>query len=72
MSLRFEAGFVGIHGNIAGLNLLFAGALVGINMLSSQVSIHTYMYVYVILSDGIKYSLSRTRCSPNFMLLSSF
>lgn len=38
VSLRFEAGFVGLHGEMSGVNLLCAGLLVGINMLSSQVS----------------------------------
>ena len=36
-SLRFEAGFVGIHGEMTAFNLPFAGALVGLNTLASQV-----------------------------------
>ena len=37
VSLRFEAGFVGLHGEVSGAKLILAGLLVGINMLSSQV-----------------------------------
>ena len=36
-SLRFEAAFVGIHGDINNYNLLLAGTLVGLNTLASQV-----------------------------------
>lgn len=36
-SLRFEAGFVGLHGEIHAYNLPIAGALVGLNTLASQV-----------------------------------
>ena len=36
-SLRFDAGFVGLHGEIDGYSLLIAGTLVGINTLASQV-----------------------------------
>lgn len=38
-SLRFEAGFVGLHGEINAYNLPFAAILVGLNTLGSQVSI---------------------------------
>ena len=38
-SLRFDAGFVGLRGEMSGLSLLFAGLLVGINMLGSHVSL---------------------------------
>ena len=38
VSLRFDAGFVGVHGDMSGLNLLCGGMLVGLNMLGSQVS----------------------------------
>ena len=38
VSLRFEAGFVGLHGEMAGLNLLCAAILVGLNMIGSHVS----------------------------------
>lgn len=38
VSLRFDAGFVGLHGQMSGLNLLCAGMLVGLNMLGSQVT----------------------------------
>ena len=37
-SVRFDAGFVGLRGEMSGLRLLFAGLLVGINMLGSHVS----------------------------------
>ena len=37
-SLRFEAGFVGLHGEMHSYNLPFAAALVGLNTLGSQVS----------------------------------
>ena len=37
-SLRFDAGFVGLRGEMSGLPLLFAGLLVGLNMLGSHVS----------------------------------
>ena len=36
-SLRFDAGFVGLRGEMSGLTLLSAGLLVGLNMLGSQV-----------------------------------
>ena len=36
-SLRFEAGFVGLHGEIHTYNLPFAAVLVGLNTLGSQV-----------------------------------
>lgn len=36
-SLRFEAAFVGLHGEITWYNLPVAAALVGLNMLASQV-----------------------------------
>ena len=36
-SLRFEAGFVGIYGNLNSITLVIAGILVGINTLASQV-----------------------------------
>jgi phosphatidylinositol glycan class O len=36
-SLRFDAGFVGLRGEMSGFYLLFAGLLVGFNMLGSQV-----------------------------------
>jgi phosphatidylinositol glycan class O len=36
VSLRFEAGFVGLHGEMSGLNLLCAGMLVGLNMIGSH------------------------------------
>ena len=38
-SLRFEAGFIGLHGEIHAYNLPIAGALVGLNTLASQVII---------------------------------
>ena len=38
VSLRFEAGFVGLHGEMSGINLLCGGLLVGLNMLGSHVS----------------------------------
>lgn len=37
-SLRFEAGFVGIHGEITKYNLPLAATLVGLNTIASQVS----------------------------------
>lgn len=40
-SLRFEAAFVGLHGEVTGTNLYLAGLLVGMNTLASQVN-----YVY--------------------------
>ena len=39
-SLRFDAGFVGLRGEMSGHNLLLAGLLVGLNMLGSHVSRH--------------------------------
>lgn len=48
VSLRFEAGFVGLHGEMSGLNLLFAGLLVGINMLGSQVRLPPHMYIHTL------------------------
>ena len=41
VSLRFEAGFVGVHGEMSGLNLLSGAVLVGLNMLGSHVSWNT-------------------------------
>lgn len=38
-SLRFEAGFVGIHGEITKYNLPLAAILVGINTVASQVGL---------------------------------
>ncbi len=43
-SLRFEAGFIGIYGNMNSAFLIMAGILVGINTLASQASMIT---VYV-------------------------
>ena len=40
-SLRFEAAFVGIHGEITNYNLPLAGILVGLNTLASQVTVMT-------------------------------
>lgn len=37
-SLRFEAAFVGLHGEVTGANLYMAGILVGVNTLASQVN----------------------------------
>ena len=36
-SLKIEAGFVGLHGDMASIILVLAGVLVGINVLASQV-----------------------------------
>lgn len=36
-SLRFEAAFAGIHGEITKCNLPFAAVLVGLNTIASQV-----------------------------------
>ena len=36
-SLKIEAGFVGVYGDIRSVNLLIAGVLVGMNTLASQV-----------------------------------
>ena len=46
-SLRFEAGFVGIHGEITKYNLPLAATLVGLNTIASQVRQETaWMYEY--------------------------
>lgn len=37
-SLRFEAAFVGLHGEVTGAHLYLAGVLVGVNTLASQVN----------------------------------
>lgn len=37
-SLRFEAAFVGLHGEVTGANFYLAGLLVGVNTLGSQVN----------------------------------
>lgn len=36
-SLRIEAGFVGLHGDVTSLTLPLAGLLVGLNLMASHV-----------------------------------
>lgn len=40
-SLKIEAGFVGLHGDMKSVTLVLAGVLVGLNTLASQVRLHT-------------------------------
>ena len=42
-SLRFEAGFIGIYGDIQSIKLLIAGVLVGLNTLASQVNKYPFI-----------------------------
>ena len=55
-SLRFEAGFVGLHGEVHAYNLPFAAALVSLNTLGSQVTsvIITSVIITVINSAELK------------------
>ena len=51
-SLRFEAGFVGLHGEIHKYNLPFAAALVGLNTLGSQVYINYFFSLFFVVWEG--------------------
>ena len=50
-SLRFEAGFVGIHGEITAYNLPLAAIFVGANTMASQV--RSLLHIFYPLSQAL-------------------
>ena len=61
-SLKIEAGFIGLHGEVTPYTLPLAGLLVGLNLMASHVSQlrHITITIYIIALLDTEYARSTT------------